>query len=259
MSFVVPPDAYARFMGRFSVPLGPAFADFVGVRPGQRVLDVGSGPGALTVELVRRLGEESVSAVDPSPPFVAGLAERLPGVDVRSASAEALPFADACFDATVAQLVVHFMSDPVAGLREMARVTRPDGVVAACVWDHDGGRSPLSLCWDAARELDPATIDEAGLPGARAGHLEELAAAAGLQEVLSADLRVEVTFDDADDWWPPYTFGIGPLGTHVAGLDEARRAALRDHCLALLGPAPFTITAHVWAVRARRRGAASIG
>ncbi|WP_341927997.1 class I SAM-dependent methyltransferase [Nocardioides psychrotolerans] len=252
MSFVVPPDAYARFMGRFSVPLGPTFADFIGPVAGQRVLDVGSGPGALTTELVRRLGVDAVSAVDPSPPFVAGLAERLPGVDVRPASAEDLPFADGAFDATVAQLVVHFMSDPVAGLREMARVTRPDGVVAACVWDHDGGRSPLSLCWQAAQQLSPGATAEDGLPGARQGHLEELATLAGLRDVVSGDLRVDVTFDDADDWWEPYTFGVGPLGEHVAGLDEAGRAALRERCFELLGPAPFTISAHAWAVRARR-------
>lgn len=249
MSFVVPPDAYARFMGRFSVPLGRAFADFLGARQGERALDVGSGPGALTVELVRRLGAEAVAAVDPSPPFVAALAERLPGVDVRAASAEHLPFPDDSFDTTVAQLVVHFMSDPVAGLREMARVTRPEGSVAACVWDHDGGRSPLSLCWRAAQEFSPGVTTEDGLPGARDGHLEELAARAGLRDVVSGDLRVEVTFDDADLWWEPYTYGIGPLGEHVARLDDAARHALRERCLELLGPAPFTISAHAWAVR----------
>ena len=252
MSFLVPPDAYARFMGRFSVPLSRAFADFVDVRPGQRVLDVGSGPGALTAELVQRVGAEShVAAIDPSPPFVAALSERLPGADVRTGAAELLPFADASFDATVAQLVVHFMSDPVRGLSEMARVTRPDGVVAACVWDHDGGRSPLSLCWDVVHDLDPGAVDEAGLPGARAGHLESLAADAGLHDVVGGSLRVEVTFDDVDEWWEPYTFGIGPLGAHIAGLDEEQRALLRGRCAERLGPAPFTITAHAWALRAR--------
>jgi SAM-dependent methyltransferase len=251
VSFVVPPDAYGRFMGRFSEPLGLAFADFVGVEPGQRLLDVGCGPGALTAELVRRTGAERVCAVDPSPPFVAGLAARLPGVDVRTAGAEQLPFPDDAFDATLAQLVVHFMTDPAGGLREMARVTRPGGVVAACVWDHDGGRSPLSVCWDAVLELDPAAVDEAGLPGAREGHLEQLAADAGLGSVTSGLLTVEVTFTDLDDWWEPYTFGIGPLGQYVAGLDDARRAALRSRCSELLGPAPFTIRASAWALRAR--------
>lgn len=250
MSFAVPPDAYGRFMGRFSEPLGVAFADFAGIGPGQRVLDVGSGPGALTAELVRRVGAEAVAAVDPSPPFVAGLSKRLPGVDVRTAGAEQLPFPDGGFDAALAQLVVHFMTDPAGGLREMARVTRPGGVVAACVWDHDGGRSPLSVVWEAALELDPRAVDEAGLPGAREGHLEQLADRAGLESVESGLLTVDVTFADFDDWWEPYTYGIGPLGVYVAGLDESRRAALRARCAEAVGSVPFTITASAWAVRA---------
>lgn len=250
MSFVVPPDAYYRFMGRFSEPLGLAFADFAGIAVGQRVLDVGSGPGALTTELVRRVGAGTVAAVDPSPPFVAGLAARLPQVDVRTAGAENLPFDAASFDATVAQLVVHFMSDPAGGLREMARVTRPGGVVAACVWDHDGGRSPLSTCWDAIRELDPDAVDEAGLPGAREGHLEELCAEAGLDDVESGLLTVALSFPSFEEWWEPYTFGIGPLGAYIVGLDETRRETLRLRCAELVGPAPFEITSSAWAVRA---------
>src|SRR5687768_5463447 len=129
-------------MGRYSVPLAPRFAAFAAVAAPQRVLDVGCGPGALTAELVRRLGPAAVSAVDPSEPFVAAARERHPGVDVRRAAAEQLPCGDGEFDAALAQLVVHFMADPVAGIREMARVTREGGVVAACVWDHAGGQGP---------------------------------------------------------------------------------------------------------------------
>ena len=140
MSFEVAAEAYDRFMGRYSVQLAPQLADFAGIAAGQRVLDVGCGPGALTGELVQRLGAEAVTAVDPSEPFVAAAKARHPGVEVQRASAESLPFDDGAFDAALAQLVVHFMADPVAGLREMARVTRPGGVVAACVWDHAGER-----------------------------------------------------------------------------------------------------------------------
>src|SRR5262249_46690441 len=111
-------------MGRYSVPLAPRLADLAGVEAGQRVLDVGCGPGALTPELVERLGAAAVSAVDPSERFVAAARDRHPGVHVEHAAAEELPFVDGSFDATLAQLVVHFMADPVAGLREMKRVTR---------------------------------------------------------------------------------------------------------------------------------------
>src|SRR5919108_261504 len=154
MSFDVAAAAYDRFMGRYSRLLSPQMADLAGVSDGQRVLDVGCGPGALTAELVARLGATSVAAVDPSEPFVAAARERHPGVDVRRASAESMPFGDDTFDGTLAQLVVHFMTDPVAGLAEMARVTRPGGVVAACVWDHGGDLGPLNTFWRAARDLD---------------------------------------------------------------------------------------------------------
>src|SRR5207249_4107866 len=151
MSFSVAADAYDRFMGRYSMPLAPTFAAFAGVGAEQRVLDVGCGPGALTAELVSRAG--AVSAVDPSESFVDAARARHPDVDVRRATAEELPFGDGEFDAALAQLVVHFMADPVAGLRQMARVTRAGGTVAACVWDHPGGGGPLSAYWDAAHEL----------------------------------------------------------------------------------------------------------
>ena len=127
LNFSIAGELYDRFMGRYSVLLSPQLADLAGVRSGQRVLDVGCGPGALTSELAARVGAESVAAVDPSEPFVAAARERNPGVDVRRATAEELPFEDAAFDATLAQLVVHFMADPVGGLTELARVTRRDG------------------------------------------------------------------------------------------------------------------------------------
>src|SRR5215216_4498640 len=147
-------DSYARFMGRFSEPLAPQFADLVPVHEG-RVLDVGCGPGVLTAELVGRYGVDRVQAIDPSPAFVAAARARVPGVDVSEGTAEQLPYPDNAFAAALAQLVVHFMQDPVRGVAEMARVSRPGGVVAATVWDHGGGRGPLSPFWSAVDELDP--------------------------------------------------------------------------------------------------------
>src|SRR5260221_13672993 len=134
--FDVSDTAYDNFMGRYSMQLGPAFAEFCGVEAGQRVLDVGAGTGALTAELVRRGAQ--VAAIDPSPSFVASLERRLPGVDVQAGPAEDLPWPDESFDAALAQLVLTFMSDAPNGIEEMRRVVRPGGVVAACMWDRHG-------------------------------------------------------------------------------------------------------------------------
>jgi SAM-dependent methyltransferase len=216
---------------------------------GQRVLDVGCGPGALTAELVTRLGPAAVSAVDPSEPFVAAARARYPGVNVQQGSAEQLPFPDQAFDAALAQLVVHFMRDPVAGLAEMARVTRRGGVVAACVWDHASGQGPLSAFWDAARELDPGVDDESQLAGAREGHLAELFEAAGLREIEETALSASLEHASFDEWWEPFTHGVGPSGAYVAGLGAERQAELREHCRSLLPGAPFVIAARAWAAR----------
>lgn len=251
MSFDVSADAYLCFMERYSEPLAARFADLAGIRRGQRALDVGCGPGTLTAELVRRLGAGAVCAVEPSASFAAAAAQRLPGVDVRRAAAEQLPFPDGTFDVTMAQLVVHFMADPVAGLREMGRVTRLGGVVAACVWDHAGGRGPVTVFWRAVREADPAADDESDLAGAREGDLARLGAQAGLGEVRAGTLAVRARYAAFDDWWEPFTLGVGPAGDYVASLDAEGRGLLRERCRRLLPAGPFEITASAWAVTGR--------
>jgi SAM-dependent methyltransferase len=249
VSFNVPADAYDRFMGVHSRQLAPQLADLARLRAGDRALDVGCGPGALTTELVARLGTESVAAVDPSETFVAAAREHHPGIDVRRAAAEELPYPDDAFDAALAQLVVHFMTDPVAGLREMARVTRSEGVVAACVWDHAGERSPLAPFWRAARELDLGTEDESALSGARQGHLVELFEAAGLRQVEESVVEARVEYATFDDWWEPFGFGIGPAGASYAALNPSERERLRERCEELVPPAPFVLESVAWAAR----------
>ena len=250
MTFEVAADAYDRFMGRYSGPLASRFADWAGVKHGQRALDVGCGPGALTRVLVERLGAEAVSAVDPSSQFIAALRRALPGVDVQAGVAEQLPYPDDLFDVVLAQLVVSFMADPVGGIHEMGRVARPGGTVAACVWDHAGEGSPLSLFWHAARDLDPAAPTEASLPGSAEGDLARLFDEAGLAGIEEELLTVTVRHETLDEWWEPFTFGVGPAGDYVRGLDESRRAALRERCRELLPQPPFWVMASAWSVRA---------
>ena len=251
MSFSVGAEAYDRFMGGYSRRLAPHFAEFASVAAGQRVLDVGCGPGALSAELVKRVGADAVWAVDPSERFVEAARARLTGVRVQRAAAEGLPFEDGFFDAALAQLVVHFMADPVAGLRQMARVTRTDGVVAACVWDHASDMGPLGVFWAAARELDPDAHDESQLAGARHGHLAELFRAAGLRDIQDGVLSIDVEHRTFEEWWEPFTLGVGPAGVYVGQLDTERQARLRERCKELLPSAPFVISARAWVARGR--------
>jgi len=254
MNFDAAAESYDAFMGRYSSLLSPLFADFAGVAPGQRVLDVGCGTGALTAELVRRLSPSDLAAADPMAHFVAATRQRNPGVQVVQASAESLPFPDDGFDAALAQLVVHFMTDPLAGISEMTRVTRAGGVVSACVWDYAGDRSPLSPLWRAARAMDPTVDDEANLAGAREGALLQLFHDAGLEDVRETALVTNVEHATFEEWWEPYTRGVGPAGKYVAGLDTQRRNELRDRCRAQLSDGPFVLTFQAWAARGQPTG-----
>jgi SAM-dependent methyltransferase len=233
VSFNVPAAAYDRFMGLHSRRLAPQLIDLARLAPGARALDVGCGPGALTTELVARLGAASVSAVDPSEPFVAA----------------ALPYDDGLFDAVLAQLVVHLMADPAAGLREMVRVTRPEGVVAACVWDFAGERAPLSPFWRAVNELGLDVPDESALAGAREGHLVELFKAAGLRHTRDTALVARVEYTSFDEWWEPFSFGVGPAGALFQKLDATQRARVRLRCQELLPSAPLELVSFAWAAR----------
>jgi SAM-dependent methyltransferase len=248
MTFDVGAGSYRQFMGRFSEPLAVAFVERLGLQAGLRALDVGCGPGALTTALVKVLGPRGVVAIDPSRPFVEALRAEFPDVEVTVGGAEDLPYPDESFDLTLAQLVVHFMADPVQGLAEMRRVTRPGGTVAASVWDHAGGGGPLSLFWRAAQDLEPSVRGEADLAGTRDGQLAELGRASGLTDIESFSLTVTIGFQTFDEWWQPFTFGVGPAGAYVQGLGPQARRELRDHCAELLPSAPFEVDVSAWCV-----------
>jgi SAM-dependent methyltransferase len=182
---------------------------------------------------------------------VAAARKRCPGVVVHQATAERLPLPDDSVDAALAQLVVHFMSDPVSGLTEMARVTRSGGVVAACVWDYADRRGPLTAFWAAVHDLDPEAEDEAARAGTREGHLVELFRTAGLDAVEPGLLTVTARYGSFEEWWHPYTLGVGPAGDYVAKLDPPARDALEARCRERLPDAPFEVSASAWAARAR--------
>src|SRR5215207_3856339 len=252
--FQVQAATYDRHVGRYAPRLAAAFCDFVGIEPGVRALDVGSGPGALTAELASRLGAANVVAAEPSEPFAEDCRARAPGAEVVVAGAEALPFRAAAFDVTLSQLVVNFLEDAEQGVHEMARVTRPGGILAACVWDYAGEMTLLRAFWDAAREVDPdggAAADEGVvMRWCREGELAELWNRAGLRDVRFGALEVSAGYASFDDLWAPFPSGIAPSGAFCAGLDEAGRKALREALRRRLGVAdqPFELTARAWAV-----------
>jgi ubiquinone/menaquinone biosynthesis C-methylase UbiE len=250
MSFEVSGDAYDRFMGRYSRELAPVFADFAGVEAGQRGIDVGCGSGVLTEELARRLGADHVAGADPSP-LLQACGERVPGAELKQASAESLPWMDDAFDAALAQLVVHFMDDPAAGAAEMQRVTRPGGTVAACTWDFGGeGMAMLGLFWQSVRAFEPGADAETS-PFGQLDRLEALWRDSGLAEVEAEGLEVSTRYDDFDELWGSFLLGVGPAGQYALSLPPDRQAAVRDEYFRRLGePAgSFTLGARAWAVR----------
>jgi SAM-dependent methyltransferase len=253
MTFVAV-DAYDRHVGRYAPQLAEALIDFAALEPGSHALDVGCGPGALTAALAHRLGPERVAAVEPSEPFAAACRARVPGAEVLVAAAESLPFADDSFDAALSQLVVNFMRDAEAGVREMARVTRPGGVVASCVWDYAGEMTLLRAFWDAAQQIAPgcaAAADEGVvMPWCREGELDVLWRRVGLREVRFGSLVVHAAYGDFDELWEPFPSGIAPSGAFAAALDEESRAQLRAAYQRRLGAGdePFELSARAWAV-----------
>lgn len=244
--FAASGEAYDRFMGRYSQPLAVEFAGFARVAPGSLALDVGCGPGALTAELARRLGADAVAACDPSASFVAACRERNPGVDVRAGDAERLPFPDRGFDVVLAQLVLHFVTDPTAAAAEMSRVLRPGGVIATCVWDFGQGMQLLRAFWDAALSLDPGSPDEHQVMRfGRPGEIAEWLTDAGLVEVTESTLTVASRYQDFDELWSGFLAGVGPAGSYCMSLSPAHRAALRQALYDRLGSptGPFALAA----------------
>jgi SAM-dependent methyltransferase len=237
---------YDAFMGRYSRPLGVVFAEACGVVRGHSVLDVGCGPGALTGVLVNLLGSGAVCAFDPSPQFVADCSERHPGVDVRLGRAEAIPFDDGVFDVALAQLVLHFVTDPPQAATELRRVVRPGGIVGACVWDFAGGMQMLRTFWDAALDVRPDAPDEARtMRFGRQGEIAELFDGAGFDDIREATLDVSSRYASFDELWSGFLGGVGPAGAFCVSMSDDERAAVRDGLFVRLGSPdrPFELTA----------------
>jgi SAM-dependent methyltransferase len=250
---------YEAYVGRWSRRLAPVFLEWLAVAGGARWLDVGCGTGAVTQTILDRTHPRSVVGVDPAEGFVEHARQHIADDRARFlvGDAMALDFPDGSFDAAVSALVLNFVPDPLRAVREMARVTAPGGSVGAYVWDYAEGMRMMRVFWDAAIELDEraAEADEGRrFPICHPDALHECFVAAGLREVQTRALDVEMRFVDFDDYWNPFLSGQAPAPHYLASLPDRERARLRDLVRSRLPPAGaggITIVSRAWAATGR--------
>ena len=248
-------DVYQRFMGRWSNLVADEFVAWVGVDAGARWLDVGCGAGALGSRILAGARPEKLVGVDASAPFLEEARRRLgDDAEFHVGDAADLPFEDDTFDVAVSGLVLNFLPDPAAAVREHARVSR--GTVAAYVWDYTDGMEMLRFFWEEARALDPeaAALDESarfrlvGENGLRGAFTE-----AGLERLESRAIDIPMVFADFDDYWTPFLGGQGPAGSYAVGLDDGRREAFRERLrerLPVADDGSVELKGRAWAVKA---------
>lgn len=240
-------EGYELYMGRWSRRLAPRYAAFAGVRDGQRVLDVGTGTGALAATLAR----SEVVGIDPSAAFVEHATKSLRSARFEVGDAQSLRFGDASFDQAMAMLVINFIPDHDKALAEMRRVTRAGGVVSACVWDYGDGMESLRIFWDEAVALDPAAAPkhERNMKLCRRGELGECWRKAGFADVAEEAIVIEQAFSSFDDYWRPFLAGVGPGGAYVASLAKERSGALEERLRRRWPEGPFALRARAWCVK----------
>lgn len=250
-------EGYELYMGRWSRLLVPSYAAFAGVEDGQRILDVGTGTGAVALALEETLPRSEIVGLDPSAAFIARATKsaRSSRVKFGVGDAQVIGYGDASFDHAMALLVMNFIPDEGKALAEMKRVTRPGGIVSACVWDYGDGMESLRLFWDEAVTLDPSASSkhERNMKLSRRGELGTLWRQAGLSDVRETSLGIDQAFSSFGDYWAPFLGGTGPGGAHVAALSEERRteleARLRRRLLGDHQDGPFTLQARAWCAR----------
>jgi len=248
---------YERFMGRWSRLLAPAYIAFAGVKDGDRVLDVGTGTGALASALEAATTSSEIVGIDPSAGFINYAKKNVKSgrASFEVGDAQALRFADESFDQTMALLVMNFVPDHNKAIVEMRRVTRPQGVVSACVWDYNAGMEMLRFFWDEVVALEPvmAPKDERNMKLSREGQLGELWKKAGLVNVQEKPLVIEQAYTSFDDYWGPFLKGAGPGGAYVVSLSDERRRQLetrmRKRLLGNRDDGAFVLKAQAWCVR----------
>lgn len=248
---------YERYGGRWSRKVAGEFLDWLNVPPGRTWGDVGCGIGALVEAILAKFEPEGIVAIDRADGFIAEAQRKIndPRIRFEVGDATALPWPSASCDATVSGLVLNFVSDGAAMVREMARVTRPGGRVAAYVWDYARGMQMMRYFWDAVVKLNPndSILDQAERhPLCQPEPLSALFRAAGLASVSVRIIEIPTVFRDFDDYWTPFLGKQGAAPAYLASLDGKSRARIRDALKSRLVPTAdgsIAMTARAWAVR----------
>ena len=251
------PQGYERYLGPWSAALARRFIDFARVNDSGRVLDVGAGTGSLAAALATTRPRADVVGIDPSVPYIQFAATRIKNSRVRFQVGDAmnLPYRNASFDKTLAQLVLSSIPDPHRAVLEMRRVTKAEGTLAACIWASGRDNERDWVFWESAMAVDPAAAKERETAGryGRKGRLSALWTECGLKEVEESALVVSVQFGSFEDFWLPHLEGQGHAGSYVRRLPPDRQQALRERLRCdLLGTrpdGPFSLRAQAVAVR----------
>ena len=248
---------YEQYVGRWSRKIAKEFLAWLGVSPGQAWGDVGCGTGALVDVILAEYEPQSITAIDRAEGFIAEARRRIADSRARFevGDATALPWPSGSCDVTVSGLVLNFVSDAGSLAREMSRVTRPGGRVAAYVWDYGRGMQMMRYFWDVAVELNPrdSTLDQGQrFPLCQPEPLEALFRASGLTSISVRSIEIPTVFRDFDDYWMPFLGKQGAAPTYLASLDHENQIRIRDALKARLIPAAdgsIALSARAWAVQ----------